>query len=99
MYKDNIWSYITHYLGITNDMIEKERLMYNEATDEAYPSQSLGGLAKEARMMRPRTKLERLNDMKKILESKLAEINETITALEANPEMTKVIDLLEKVGI
>ena len=46
-----------------------------------------------------RTRLERLKDAKKGLEVKLKEINEAIEALEANPEFTKLMELLERVGI
>ena len=50
-------------------------------------------------MMRPRTKLERLKDMRKQIESKLEEVNTAINLLEGNPQLTEIIDALEKVNV
>lgn len=46
-----------------------------------------------------RTKMERLNDAKKSLETKLAEVNDAIRLLNENPKMNEIIEALEKVGI
>lgn len=49
-------------------------------------------------MYQHRTKLERLHDAKKGLESKLAEVNKAIELMEANPKMVEIIDALERAG-
>lgn len=46
-----------------------------------------------------RTKLERLNDLKLNLEGKLAEVNNAIKLLEANPQLTEIINALERVNV
>lgn len=53
------------------------------------------GIAKSVKI---RTKMERLHDLKKGLESKLEEVNNAISLLEKNPEFLQVIDALEKIG-
>jgi vacuolar-type H+-ATPase subunit E/Vma4 len=40
---------------------------------------------------------ERLEDSKQSLESQLKRVNDAITALEANPETAKVLELISKV--
>lgn len=57
------------------------------------------GLDSLGKSPRHRTKLERLNDAKKGLEVKLAEVNKAIELMEANPKMVEMIDALERVGI
>ena len=49
--------------------------------------------------MIPRTRRERMQDLKRELENKLKEVNAAIEALDANPEIEKVMNAIEKVGI
>ena len=52
----------------------------------------------QAAMRRP-TVTEALRQEKMGLETRLAMVNEALEALESNPEVTKVLDLLAKVGV
>jgi hypothetical protein len=56
------------------------------------------GYASEKRMV-PRTRRERMHDLKRELENKLKEVNAALEALDANPEVEKVMNAIEKVGI
>lgn len=64
-----------------------------QETKESYIARQ-GGM-----MMRSRTKLERLRDMKQGLEAKLEEVNQAIKLLEDNPQLTEVINALERVNV
>lgn len=55
---------------------------------------SLGG-----KMIRERTKLERLKDAKAGLEAKLKEINTAIQLLEENPKIMEIIHAMERAGV
>lgn len=68
-------------------------------TDYGYRDRvaGLGGAMMAEKSIRRPSKLEQLNHMKTQLERKLAEINEAIAALEANPAMADLIHKLEKV--
>lgn len=57
-----------------------------------------GGLQGMART-KPRTRLERLKDTKRGIEQKLKEINDAIEALESNPEITRIMELVERAGV
>lgn len=46
-----------------------------------------------------RTRLQRLKDAKRSLESKLDEVNTAIYLLEANPQMNEILEALEKAGV
>lgn len=75
----------------------KVKQMFNGQTeapayDDRIAKIGAGGL------MKPRTRLERLYDMKRGLESRLDEVNTAIRLLEDNPKLTEIIDALEKVG-
>lgn len=72
--------------------VKEDREMFDSLKNADSPSTM-------ARQMRPRTKLERLRDMKQGLESKLEEVNTVISLLESNPELVKIIDALEKVNV
>jgi hypothetical protein len=71
---------------------------------EDYPAEvaQAGALVNQtlvnAKMIKVRTKMERLHDLKKGLETKLEEVNNAISLLEKNPEFLQVIDALEKIG-
>lgn len=74
--------------------------MYDETEDS--PSVQGHGAARAmelAKMPKQRTKLDRLHDMKRGLEAKLAEVNKAIELLQGNPQLTEVIDALEKAGV
>lgn len=75
-------------------------MSYDEK-EQYYAMQSLGGASPNtlAGPMRPRTKLERLHDAKRGLESKLEEVNTAIKLLEENPKMNEIIEALEKAGV
>jgi len=67
----------------------------------AYPINEVMSMEGQSagKMMMPRTKLQRLNDMKSGLEAKLEEVNFAIKLLEENPKLTEIIDALEKVRV
>lgn len=55
-------------------------------------------LASQGMPFRNPTITERLKTKKEILEANLAEVNEALEALEKNPEVSRVIDLISKVN-
>lgn len=73
--------------------------MAYEDTEPASEVPTLDYTLKGMNRIQPRTKLERLRDMKKQIEAKLKEVNEAIEALEKNPELTEILNKLERVNV
>ncbi len=57
----------------------------------------MSGLGRNS--IQARTKLERLSDMKRGLEAKLAEVDKAILLLKGNPQINEIIEALERAGV
>ena len=68
--------------------------MLNEITSPAMMAKEMAA----GQMLRPMTMHEKLTGRKKDLESMLADVNGAIAALEANPEVTKAFEAINKVN-
>lgn len=71
------------------------------AFGEQYPQDVSMAQAKNAMFAgapRPFTFTERLRAEKDRLETRLREVNETIAALESNPEVQRIVDCIQKLG-
>lgn len=74
--------------------------MNYDGTDQYPNDPKMERLAEQGlNRIKPRTRLERLKDAKRGLEQKLKEINDAIEALEANPEINRIMELVEKAGV
>lgn len=67
---------------------------YQEQAQHEMLHRALGG-----KMIRERTKLERLKDAKQGLEAKLAEVNNAIRLMEENPKIAEIIHAMERAGV
>jgi len=54
--------------------------------------------SKQLRQANPPTLLQNLNMKKSSLEAQLKDVNDAISALEANPEVEKILNLIGKTG-